>query len=29
MIRPWNDYVDMLRPLEQLIELTWKPGDEA
>jgi len=29
MIRPWNDYVDMLRPLERLIDLTWKPDDET
>lgn len=25
---PWSDYVDMLKPLEGLIDLTWKPDDE-
>jgi hypothetical protein len=28
-IRTWGEYVDMLKPLESLIDLTWKPQDEA
>jgi len=26
-LRPWSDYVEMLKPLENLIDLTWKPDD--
>lgn len=25
---PWSEYVDLLRPLDRLIDLTWKPQDE-
>jgi len=27
-LQPWDDYVDLLRPAGQLIDRTWKPGDE-
>ena len=26
---PWADYVELLKPAEQLLEKTWKPGDDA
>ena len=25
----WSEYVDLLKPHGELIDLTWKPGDEA
>ncbi len=27
-LKPWSEYVDLLRDQEQLIGLTWKPDDE-
>lgn len=27
-LSPWSEYVDLLRPLDRLIDLTWKPDDE-
>jgi hypothetical protein len=28
-LAPWSDYVDILKSQGNLLELTWKPGDEA